>query len=149
MIYRNSESGANNYVLPIKPIVVRARTHAEFINKVFGTNYKAWMKCSYPYSSNIIVWMVRFDGVNFDFKNRFVEGEEKIEESYCGKANVLRNYSARLAVSVEDYGCGRMYVVKGLYKYVPEESSLNILAFRRIPHEEACKIAPKFYENTK
>ena len=43
--------------------ITYARTHADFLNKKFGTNYKAWMKSVYYLNDEYEVWMVRFDGV--------------------------------------------------------------------------------------
>ena len=44
--------------------VIYARTHAEFLNEAFGTNYKAYMKCVWKYDEEWIVWMVRFNTEN-------------------------------------------------------------------------------------
>ena len=42
---------------------IYAKTHAEFLNEAFGTNYKAWMKSSWKYDKEWVVWMVRFNRV--------------------------------------------------------------------------------------
>lgn len=52
---------------------IKARTHAELLNKLFGTNYKQWYKCTYNLkdagikesdnlqSPTMFVWMVCLD----------------------------------------------------------------------------------------
>lgn len=50
-----------------------ADTHAEFLNNVFGTNYKQWMKSVWEYDIDTIVWMVRFDKETRDgWRNSFI-----------------------------------------------------------------------------
>lgn len=34
---------------------IYANSHAEFLNKAFGTNYKGWMKCVWKYDEEWVV----------------------------------------------------------------------------------------------
>ena len=59
-----------------------ADTHADFLNKAFGTNYRQWMKSVWKYDDNAIVWMVRFDKKNRNgWTNRFIGENELLEEN--------------------------------------------------------------------
>lgn len=59
-----------------------ADTHAEFLNNVFGTNYKQWMKSVWEYDIDTIVWMVRFDKETRDgWRNSFINENELLEEN--------------------------------------------------------------------
>ena len=63
---------------------ITVRTNAEFLNKVFGTNYKLWLKSTYELDDSTTVWMIRIDGEKRNnFKNYFDNGyiiEESLEE---------------------------------------------------------------------
>ena len=43
------------------PKVIFAKTHAAFLNQVFNTNYKSYMKSRWVYDESTIVWMIRMD----------------------------------------------------------------------------------------
>lgn len=60
---------------------IYARTHAEFLNQAFGTNYKAYMKCVWKYDENWIVWMVRFNTENAGWTNTFISDSRIKEEN--------------------------------------------------------------------
>lgn len=38
-------------------------TNAEFLNELFGTHYKQWMKCSYKLTNKIIMWFPSLQGI--------------------------------------------------------------------------------------
>ena len=61
--------------------IIYAKTHAEFLNQAFGTNYKAWMKCVWNYDEEWIVWMVRFNEKEGGWTNTFVSDTRIREEN--------------------------------------------------------------------
>ena len=101
------------------PEVVYARTNAEFLNKRFGTSYKAWMKCGWKYDDDTIVWMVPLDGVErYGWRNRIVDSNT-VREDYVGLEEFRLighrhiNEYQRIVVQKEQ---GR-YTILGLYRY--------------------------------
>ena len=65
-----------------------ARTHAEFLNEAFGTNYKAWMKSRWNYSKQLKVWMIILDGkVRRGWKN--TTNKDLVFEEFVGSDNEL------------------------------------------------------------
>ena len=133
---------------------VHAKTHAEFLNTVFGTDYKQWMKTVWPYHSNtdFTVWMVRFYGEKGGWKNRVLENGNVIREEYF--ANDLhalpllaRNVMGRrrIVVSIEDRFLSRTYTVLGVYDLVEAESTNLNRIYRRLPDKIAKRIAPEIY----
>ncbi len=103
-------------------------TNAEFLNRNFGTNYKAWMKCGWNYSEDILVWMVNFNGsISSGWENR-VTDENTIVEIYVGKpSEQMESYKSvnekyRFAVDKS-----KGYKVLGLYKF----DTLNSIESKR------------------
>ena len=116
--------------------IVYARTNAEFLNKEYGTCYKAWMKSRWEYDRNTWVWMVRFDGqIRQDWRNRRVNDSE-IWEEYVGnepptyKDCFEKKY--RIVVEVKDMGAGRAYCVLGKFMYDPANSRSGKNVFVRV-----------------
>lgn len=102
--------------------VFQIDTHVNFLNKVFGTSYNKWMKSTWPYSDNIVVWMVRFYGEVDGWKNRFYG--DKIIEEYFGKKDINEPAEPyKIAVSIDDRGFKRTYTILGLFKISREESN--------------------------
>ena len=59
-------------------------TNAEFLNENFGTDYKAWMKCSWKYNDKILVWMVNLDkSISAGWQNSIID-ENTVHEIYVG-----------------------------------------------------------------
>lgn len=113
-----------------------AKTHADFLNQAFGTNYKAFMKTRYPYDEETWVWMVRLNGIEkFGFRNIIVSENEILEEYiFSDKAaytNALeRKY--RIVVNIIDTSKGREYHILGKYKFDFEKSTNNKHFLRKI-----------------
>lgn len=117
----------------IEPI--HAKTHAEFLNTVFGTHYKAWMKSRWQYDADTWVWMVRFDGANRDgWVNRIVSDNE-IWEQYVGRDTPTYKGDTkkiRIVVSVLESGRGREYHVLGKFKLDEKRSTVGCHVLSRI-----------------
>ena len=100
-----------------------ADTHAEFLNNVFGTNYKQWMKSVWEYDIDTIVWMVRFDKETRNgWRNSFINKNELLEENliltrkkYDG-APVRELLSLRrIVIAIDESGYRRRYIFKGVF----------------------------------
>lgn len=96
--------------------------NAEFLNNNFGTNYKAWMKCRWYYSSALAVWMVDFDGsVKKGWQNKILDG--KILEHYVDDPNKQlefhKDFSELYRVAVDK---SQNYKILGVYKFDEKNS---------------------------
>ena len=100
-----------------------ADTHADFLNKVFGTNYEQCMKSVWKYDENVIVWMVRFDKKNRDgWRNSFINENELLEENliltrkkYDGIPLQEHLNLHRIVIAVDESGYRRKYIFKGVF----------------------------------
>ena len=107
--------------------IIYAKTHADFLNQAFGTNYKGYMKSRWDYSQNTWVWMVRIDNqVRDGWVNRIINENEIWEEyvwnnepTYSGESE--REY--RIVASIIDSPLGREYHILGKYKFDFERST--------------------------
>ena len=111
-----------------------ADTHAEFLNNVFGTNYKQWMKSVWEYDIDTIVWMVRFDKETRDgWRNSFINENELLEENliltrtkYDGAP--LRELLSlrRIVIAIDESGYRRKYIFKGVFVLNEERENTNL-----------------------
>ena len=107
--------------------VVEARTHAEFLNQAFGTNYKAWMKCVWKYDENWIVWMVRFNTGNGGWRNTFLSNSRIMEENLdkvgiWDKKPIEDIHKKRFVFEIVDLGYTRQYIYRGRFIYDEKNS---------------------------
>ena len=123
---------------------IYARTHADFLNQAFGTNYKAWMKCVWPYTDEIAVWMVRFNKTDGGWRNTFIS-ENRIKEEnlnhvteWGGMPVTFERHKKRLVIEIDDSGSRRKYIFRGLYAF--DEKNSNALFVKY--HD---KISDEFY----
>lgn len=101
--------------------IVYARTNADFLNQVYGTNYKGFMRGRWPYKDDTWVWMVRMDEqIRQGWKNRIISQDEIWEEyvlddepTYSSEPE--RKY--RIAVRIVDAPNGRQYHILGRYRF--------------------------------
>ena len=107
--------------------VIYARTHAEFLNEAFGTNYKAWMKCVWKYDEEWIVWMVRFNTEKGRWRNTFLSSSRIMEEN-LDKVGIWDNKpiedidKKRIVFEIEDLGHTRKYICRGRFIYDEKNS---------------------------
>ena len=107
--------------------IIYAKTHAEFLNEAFGTNYKVYMKCVWRYDEDWIVWMVRFNKENGGWKNTFIS-DSRIKEENLNRIEIwdgkpVKNvYKKRIVIQIEDLGHTRKYTCKGRYIYDEKNS---------------------------
>jgi hypothetical protein len=124
-------------------------THAEFLNEVFGTDYVQYMRCSYPYMDNVIVWMVRVDGKphgaqGHEFKNYYRDSsiiQEKVSKGnlFDGEPIQLDGYGVyRLVFDIVEEAypiTRRRYVFKGVYKIDSENSKYFYQIYEKVSDE--------------
>lgn len=114
-------------------------THAEFLNEVFGTNYKAWMKGSWKYTEDILVWFVRINGTyTGGFKNYWQNSNtiiqicDETKNEFGGiPLHFVKIPDYRLVFEIID-GYQRKYIFKGLFRYNREKSVPKKLVFEKI-----------------
>lgn len=107
--------------------LIYARTHAEFLNQAFGTNYKAWMKCVWKYDENWIVWMVRFDKEDGGWTNTFISDsrikEENLKHVRVWDGKPIKDVDKKkIVIQIEDLGYTRKYTCMGRYIYDEKNS---------------------------
>ena len=107
--------------------VVYARTHAEFLNKSFGTNYKAWMKCVWNFDDEWTVWMVRFNEKDGGWTNSFVS-DSRIQEKNLNQVDTWNGkpvsdiHKKKIVIKIDDLGHTRRYTCMGRYIYDEKNS---------------------------
>ena len=107
-----------------------ANSHAEFLNKAFGTNYKAWMKCVWRYDKDWVVWMVRFNKTDGGWTNTFLSDSRIKEENlknwimWNGKPIECVD-KKRIVIEIKDLDYTRKYIYRGRYIYDEQNSTPN------------------------
>lgn len=102
-----------------------ARTHAELLNQILGTDYKQYMKCAYNLSDDTVIWMIRLDGHESKAGWTNILRADGIYEVYTGDpcsrldAHKTPNYPKKRLVFdiVESAYQGRRYIFRGIYKF--------------------------------
>ena len=108
---------------------IMARTHADFLNKAFGTHYKGWMKSVWMVNDDVIVWMVRFDNINRDgWRNRFLSDDLLCQENVFGRKlwngiPIDDSQQLRLVFAITEDGLYKKYTFKGVFQYVATDSN--------------------------
>ena len=108
--------------------VFHAKTHVEFLNKYFGTNYKQWMKCCYNINSTYEVWMIRFNKFKDNWTNTYqgnIIKDENLNPNrvfWDNKPLPKTLYHKKLVFEIIDNNGSREYVFKGVYEYQQNES---------------------------
>ena len=100
---------------------IYARTHAEFLNKAFGTNYKAWMKCVWKYDGEWVVWMVRFNKTDGGYTNTFLTDSRIKEEDIVRQDRPVKD-KKKIVIEIDDSGFFRKYIFRGKFVYDEKNS---------------------------
>ena len=107
---------------------IYAKTHAEFLNKAFGTNYKSWMRSAWTYDDEWVVWMVQFNKTKNGWRNIFVSDscikQENLNavKEFDGKPIEESTTKKRIVFEVDETGFSRKYIFKGKFVYDEERS---------------------------
>lgn len=118
---------------------VYARTHAELLNELLGTDYKAWMKSSIKLPDGKLLWMIELG--NFvspsGWINRLI-GSNKISEKHIGKDFSFEGHNTykgaihdkmawspadRVVFDMMKIGSTRKYVFRGVFRLNREDST--------------------------
>lgn len=121
--------------------VIYAKTHADFLNQAFGTNYKGWMKCVWQYDSEWIVWMVRFNNEDRGWKNTFLSDfcikEENINNIKIWDGKPIEDiHKKRIVVEIVDLDYTRKYIFRGKYVYDEEKSNPRTIRYHNKVSDE-------------
>ena len=120
--------------------VIRADTHAEFINKMFGKSYINIFKSTWQYTDRCIVWMVRFYGKTEAWINRFTDKTHtRIVEYYESNESEKEkidfpplSHRIRIAVAIEERGVPRRYTVEGVFEFDEKASTRTKRYYNKI-----------------
>lgn len=114
-----------------------ARTNAELLNTVYGTNYKSWMRAAYHQSTSkkTMAWMATIDGrVRNGWKNVFNSSYNTIIEEYIGTKVINppnlyegTEYTTRAVFQKMRDSSGQYYIFRGMF-----ELSLESNEYKRI-----------------
>lgn len=104
---------------------VSAKTHAEFINRLLGTNYKGYGKCTLSYN-NKVLWIIKLDGKKSKtgWINSISADKNEIYEFFIGNPSERMEShkipvanQTRLVFDVIDGIRDRAYVFRGVFTY--------------------------------
>lgn len=136
--------------------IVKARTHAELLNELFGTNYKQWYKCTYdikkdnnsykkgnePELPTIFVWMVCLNNTkNAGRRNKFEDDTTIIEQfdkpMTCSEErfNHGLNIKQRLVFEKINTSNGRIYKFHGVYELADTPNDKHTRTLKLIDDE--------------
>ena len=120
---------------------IYAKTHAEFLNELLETDYKAWMKSSIILPDGKRLWMI--DLGNFvtssGWQNVLI-GNNKISEKHISKDFAFENHNTywgarqsskswgpetRVVFDIVKGGSSRKYIFRGVFRLNREESSIE------------------------
>ncbi len=120
---------------------IYARTHAELLNELCGTNYKAYMKSSKKLPDGKLLWMIELgDFVSSSGWINKLESSDRISEKHIGddfsfdKHNTYVNAvidwkdwddSDRVVFDIVKTGTSRKYIFRGVFRLNKDECTLN------------------------
>ena len=126
-----------------------ARTHADFLNRAFGTNYKQYPRSVWKNPDGVPIWIVHNDGkIRAGWKTYVYD--DKIIEEYVGSnpdkiKPVKKSEYVRIVAKVIDSRVTLLpmyYVIAGLYSLSIEESSVAGYRVWRKPSAEGYDVYP-------
>ena len=139
---------------------IHAKTHSEFINKVFKSNLKGLYKsiCWYSKNNDFAIWMIRlYPKEQENWENTLItdNNDVYISEKYIGceinptwngKQITLDNIigKRRLIVEIEDRLGMREYRILGVFDLCDSSTDLNRL-YKKIPDKYAKELIPEAY----
>ncbi len=100
---------------------IYAETHADFLNQAFGTQYKGFMKCTWRYDDQWVVWMVRFNKTDGGFRNTFLTDTRIKEEDIASQNRPVKD-KKKIVIEINDSGFWRKYIFRGKFIYDEKNS---------------------------
>lgn len=124
---------------------IYARTHAEFLNSMFGTELKAYYRCIYCLNETDYVWMINLSlkTSKFGWRNYISKTDDPnigfvIKEEYVGNPLTKipsHNYDAknqyRYIFDIKEDFNGRYYEYKGLFR-CSNDSAVNLRVWKPV-----------------
>lgn len=113
--------------------IIYAKTHADFLNQAFGTDYKGYMKSRWDLDNDTWVWMVYIDEqVRSGWVNKIISEDQICEEYVWSDEPTYKNEperAYRIVVRIVNTTRGREYHVLGKYKidFVESTNKKHIL----------------------
>ena len=121
--------------------IVYARTNADLLNEVLGTNYKAWMKSSIMLPDNKRLWMIELGNfvTTAGWKNTLLGGT-KLSEIHVGGDYTFDSHNTywgarqsgkswgpeiRVVFDIVKGSYSRKYIFRGVFRLNREESSIS------------------------
>ena len=102
---------------------IRARTHADLLNKLLDKSMKAYYRCLYRLEDNCCIWMINLSQVPSRFGWVNIQDGDNIVERYVGSLedklaahNEYVGEQKRFIFDVKTDAIGRYYEFKGLYR---------------------------------
>lgn len=113
--------------------VIKAKTHADFLNILLHKSYDGYGKCVYSFNDRDVIWMIRLDNkpTATGWCNSLSADGEKITESYIGapidrldshKAPAFHQRRYVFDI-VETTTREREYIFKGVFEFSKEEGN--------------------------
>jgi len=120
---------------------IYAKTHAEFLNTLLGTNYKAWMKSTMPLPDGKNIWMIelgRYESTS-GWINK-LESPDEFTETHCHDEFTTHhtyvyaiqnyiplgaNYVDRAIFEIVKFANKRKYIFRGVFRISKEKSTIK------------------------
>ncbi len=125
--------------------IIRARTHADFLNDVLDVDYYRWGKCTYKIKSeeDTFMWFIPFDGVKNDYGwTNYIAGDCVVEEYdnpnelFFGEHERTNINVTRLIFNVKKGDWGRReYEFLGVYKFDFKSGTQSRRIWKRVSDE--------------
>lgn len=112
--------------------IICARTHADFLNKVCGTNYQSggYMRCTYHLGNDVYIWLIRLNEkqskegwTNYDYGNLIVEDYTGNPKTRLEPHKTSVYTHTRAIFKIVERNNERYYVFKGLFKFDLEKGN--------------------------
>lgn len=139
------EQGTENRKKIVKGQRIYAKTNADFLNQLFGTDYKQYMKCTYPIScqDDTLVFFLSFDGIkkSSGWRN-FISGDCFIEKCDALDDLAIRDHACmpsfrelRVTFNKINTGSGFMFEFMGVYQTDKEKTEPTRRVWNRVSDE--------------
>ena len=116
--------------------IIKAKSHADFLNQAFGTDYLAFCRTRFSHGDDTWVWMARIDGVERSGWRNIKIGDKEICEEFVGQGEPTYTSSKerqyRIVVDIVDAPNERSYFILGTYEFDFKNSTKRKHILRKI-----------------